>query len=187
MELQRRTITVAEYHKMREVGILQEDEAIELLNGQIIHMSPKGSKHSNAVRRITRWLYQHLETKAVINVQDPIDLLGMSEPEPDISLLLPPMEQYDLRHPKPKEVFLIIEVSDSSLELDRTEKLAAYASAGIQEYWIVNLPERQIEVYREAIGTAYRHLQLYLPHESIPLFDWGIELPVGEMFPAISS
>jgi len=145
--LQQRLITVAEYHKMIQAGILGEDERVELLYGKIIPTSPVGSQHSTCVKRLNRLFSRSVGDRAIVSVQDPIQIPDHSEPEPDVALLRPPLSTYEARHPLPKEVLLIVEVSDSSLAKDRAVKLPLYASAGIPEVWLVDLAHSQIQVY----------------------------------------
>ena len=140
---------------MAETGVLRPDARVELLNGEIIDMSPIGPFHGS----ITKYLNQIFTTAArgrwIMAVQDPVRLDDHSEPQPDLMLLKPVADFYRKRHPGPGDVFLLIEVSDTSLATDQEEKLPAYGRAGIKEVWIVNLAEQTIEVYREPHFTGY--------------------------------
>ncbi|MCB0522110.1 MAG: Uma2 family endonuclease [Lewinellaceae bacterium] len=148
VQISKRLLTVSEYHKMAEAGILNEDDRVELIHGEIIEMSPIGSRHSGHVKRILKLLVQLLDDKATIGVQDPIVIDDFSEPEPDLSILEFREDFYEKEHPRPHQVFLIIEVADSSLYYDRTTKLPIYAEAGIPECWIVNIEDEQIEIHK---------------------------------------
>jgi len=140
-----RRLSVTEYHKMGEIGIFGEDEHIELIDGVIREMSPKGTRHTSSVSNLTNLLPQLLAGKALIRVQDPIVLYDDTEPEPDVVVVKPRGNAYVAAHPRPDDVLLLIEVADTSLEYDQMVKLPRYAVAGIPEVLIENI----IEVYRE--------------------------------------
>ena len=178
LQLEQRLLTVEEYHKMAEAGILSEDDRVELLNGQIIKMSPIGSKHAACVEKIGKFLDRLLIEKAMVRSQNPVVIGRFSEPEPDIAIVSLRDDFYAERHPHPKDVFLIIEVADSSLETDRQAKLPIYAAAGIPEYWIVNLEERQLEVFQAPEEKTYRSKQLFYPGDSITWQAFNLTLPV---------
>lgn len=169
IQLDQRLLTVTEYHQMVEAGILSEDDPIELLNGQLIKMSPVGSSHAACVEKIDELLKYLLRGKALVRSQNPITLSDLSEPEPDIAIVRKKDNYYADRHPIPEEVLLIIEVADSSLEKDRQAKLPLYAQAQIPQYWIVNLEKREIEAYDTPLNDQYRSRQLYLPGDEISI------------------
>jgi Uma2 family endonuclease len=146
---------VKEYYRMAETGVLHADARVELLNGQIIDRSPIGPFHGGVVKHLIDLFTQKANGRWLVCAQDPVRLDDHSEPEPDLMLLKRAADFYTSRHPKPEDVLLLIEVSDTTLELDRTEKLPAYGRAGIAEAWIVNLNEQTIEVYREPHFTGY--------------------------------
>ena len=151
-----RRLRVSEYHKMGEEGILSEDERIELIEGVIIQMSPKGSRHSAVTSQMVATFYEQLviERKAMLRVQEPIILTDDTEPEPDLALVKIREGTYAEAHPRPDDVLLLIEVADTSLEHDKDIKLPRYAASGIEEVWIVNLVDNIIEVYREPLVLA---------------------------------
>ena len=149
-----RRFSIDEYHKMGEVGILKEDERVELIDGVITKMSPIGSEHAACVNKLNRLFSTLLPPEdATISVQNPIILDDGAEPEPDIALLKPRDDAYASGHPRPNDVLLIVEVADTSVDDDRTIKLPRYAAAGIPEMWLVNLPDRKIEVYQIPVGA----------------------------------
>ena len=149
-----RRFSIDEYHRMGEVGILGEDECIELINGVITKMSPIGSEHTACVKKLNRLFSNVLSSEdATIGVQNPIILDDMTELEPDIALLKPRDDAYASGHPRPDDVLLIVEVADTSVDDDRAIKLPRYAAAGIPEVWIVNIPDRRIEAYQIPVGT----------------------------------
>ena len=153
--LNKRLLTTEEYHKMGEVGILGEDDRIELIYGEIIEMSPIGSGHAGCINRINALFTELLGREVIVSIQNPLHLDDRSEPEPDLVLLRPSPHFYADHHPGPQDVFLVIEVADTSLEYDRNLKIPLYANAGIPEYWIVNLQQSGIEVYLDPKEDTY--------------------------------
>lgn len=156
VQLIRRLITVREYHIMAESGILTEEDRVELLQGEIVHMSPIGSKHAGCVNRIIELIIPLLNKRASSSAQSPIVLDDFSEPEPDFALLAPHENNYAGKLPEAQDVHLVVEVSDSTLAKDREIKLPLYASAGIPEAWIVNLEKDEIEVHKQPLGDSYK-------------------------------
>jgi Uma2 family endonuclease len=147
--------TVKEYYRMAEVGVLRPDARVELLNGEIIDMSPIGPFHGGVTKYLNQLFTAAARGRWITQVQDPLHLDDFSEPEPDLALLKPSVDYYRRRHPQPDDVYLLVEVSDTTLGLDQDEKLPAYGRAGIAEVWIVNLVDQTIEVYREPHFTGY--------------------------------
>ena len=146
---------VRAYYRMAESGVLPPDARVELLNGRIIDMSPIGPAHGGTVKQLSRLFNLLARGRWLVSTQDPVRLDDHSEPEPDVALLKTVDDDYKSRHPRPHEVFLLVEVSDSTLDYDRGEKLTAYGRAGVSEVWIVNLNEATLEVYREPHFTGY--------------------------------
>jgi Uma2 family endonuclease len=151
----RRPLTVADYHRMGEVGILTERDRVELIEGELIAMSPIGSEHAGAVNALTRRLVQVVGERGIVAVQNPVRLDDLSEPQPDFAVLKPRPDDYRKATPCPEEVLLIIEVADSSLSYDRGVKRSLYARHGIPEFWIVNLTAGEVEVCRAPSGDSY--------------------------------
>jgi Uma2 family endonuclease len=168
-QLERKRFTVKEFHRMVETGILEEGSPYELLNGEIIHMATIGSKHAAKVNRISAHLNKILEQVHIVAVQNPIELGAFSQPEPDIAILRWQDDFYESGHPTAQDIYLLIEVSDTTLDYDRTTKLPIYAEAGIAEYWIVNLPDNQIEVYRNPSGNAYQSIQTFTKDQNLTI------------------
>jgi Uma2 family endonuclease len=152
-------LNVSQYHQMNEAGILSENDRVELINGQIIEMSPIGRRHAACVDRINRLFSNILGIKVIVSVKNPIILNNLSEPEPDIALLQPRADFYESGHPQPKDIFLLIEVADSSLEYDREVKIPLYASSGITEVWLVDIYEQVIIIYRYPSEDGYSEMQ----------------------------
>jgi Uma2 family endonuclease len=157
--LKLRPFTVKEYDWMIEQGILTENDNVELLNGAIVEKMPKGTKHANFNDIIANLFFQKLGQKVWIRNQNPIWLDDFSEPEPGIVLVEPPFSRYFEKHPTPDDIFLILEVSDSTLSYDRTAKSAAYARAGIRQYLLLNVQDQTLEDYREPGADGYQSKQ----------------------------
>jgi Uma2 family endonuclease len=146
--------TVEDYHQMIEAGILA-DRRVELLEGEIVEMSPEDAIHYAIGDSGTDYLKELLGQRAYVRLDGPITL-GESEPEPDIAIVRPPRSLYFNHHPGPADIFWLIEVANTSLDKDLSDKQRIYASAGIPEYWIINLQVPQLIVFREPRGTDYQ-------------------------------
>jgi Uma2 family endonuclease len=158
--LTRYRFTVEEYHRMGEAGILPEDTRIELIAGDIVVREPIGSYHAGTVDRLTRLWTSILGERAVVRVQNPVELAGDdSEVQPDVTLLRPRADFYTRRHPAAADVLLLIEVADTSLARDRRVKIPLYARAGIREVWLVDLTGDRVEVHREPTAGGYRQVR----------------------------
>lgn len=155
-----RRFTVDEYHRMGEAGILHPDERVELIEGVICRMSPKGSLHSTSVEIAREYFAKKLKRQAHARTQDPIYLGKYSEPEPDIVLVVPPFTRYRDHHPTPAEIFLVLEVADTTLNRDR-RKSKTYAKAGIVQYCILNLKHETIEEYCDPTPDGYVSKNIY--------------------------
>jgi Uma2 family endonuclease len=154
VKLKRRLFTVDELVRMEEAGILSPEERIELIEGEICRMTPIGARHNKAVTILNLLLARlAVDGKAVASLQGPARLTPRSLPQPDVLLLDPAYLQADT-HPLPEHILLLIEVSESTLRLDRTVKLSLYAKAGIREYWILNLHDNVLEVHTEPDAEA---------------------------------
>src|SRR5207245_3038050 len=129
--LTKHRFTTKEYYRMAETGVLRPDARVELLDGEIIDMSPIGPFHGGVVNRLVRLFTRSSGRRWLVSAQNPVRLHDYSEPEPDLMLLKPVADDYTSRHPQPEEVYLLIEVSDTTLALDREEKLPIYGRAGI--------------------------------------------------------
>jgi Uma2 family endonuclease len=163
----RRRFTVEEYHRMGAVGILSPGDRVELIEGEIVQMSPIGSKHAAFVDFLTRVFSTGVGRRAIVRVQSPVRIGDASEPQPDLMLLKPKIDFYASGHPGPGEVLLLIEVADSFAESDRVIKLPMYAGAGIGEAWLVDMDERRIEVYWNPQGHAYASSRIYSRRTSV--------------------
>ncbi len=149
--------SIEEYEQTARTGVW-DDRRVELLDGEVFPMAPIGPEHGLSVIQFIEQLVLRFSGRAVLAAQNPLHLPPDGEPEPDIMLLKPPKEQYQSRLPTGKDVLLLIEVSKSTLEYDRSKKLPIYARASISEVWIHNLVDRQLEVYRNPQGERYTSL-----------------------------
>lgn len=167
VQIARRSFTVADYYRMAEAGILSEDDRVELLDGEVIEMSPIGSRHAACVDRLNRFLNGVKEPLFIVRVQNPIRLDDHSEPQPDITLLRARSDFYAEAHPTPADVLIVIEVSDSSVELDRQVKLPLYAQAEVPEVWLANLPDDTVEVYAQPLNGVYQMVKVFGSGETV--------------------
>jgi Uma2 family endonuclease len=151
---------------MVETGVLKPDARIELLDGKIIDMSPIGPFHGGSLKKLNQSFTQLSKGRWLVSIQDPLRLDDYSEPEPDLMLLKPKADFYSKRHPGPEDVFLLIEIADTSLDFDRIEKLPAYGRAGIPEVWILNLSEKILEIYCEPHFNGYASKAILQPQDS---------------------
>jgi len=167
--------TIAEYHRLIDLGFFAEDDRVELIEGEIVNMVSKGKPHAVCCSRLNRELLNLVGDRAIIRCQDPIFLPNYSEPEPDFAIVRNRDDNYLANHPTPEDILLLMEISDSSLQYDREVKLSLYAQYNIVHYWIFNLLENQLEVYRHSYKKFasnkfdYRQKQIFLPDESVSL------------------
>lgn len=163
----RKKFTVGQYHQMLESGILTDRDRVELLQGEIIEISPIGRRHAACVDRLTELFVGELRGKAIVRVQNPVQLSGNSEPEPDFAILRRKPDFYAEGHPQSSDVFALIEVSDTTLEFDRTVKTHLYAQNQIAEVWIIDLTAATVQIYREPSASGYQQLQTFRRGQSI--------------------
>lgn len=156
MVVTRHKFSTDDYHQMIEIGILTEDDRVELINGEIIKMAAVGSHHSACTKKSHTFFQRKLGEKVLVSVQDSIALEDGTEPEPDIALLVPRADFYAKGHPTPKDIFLVLEISDSSLLYDKEVKVVSYAKAGILETLLLDLTSQQLFVYREPTTNGYK-------------------------------
>ena len=156
VELKRRRFTIEEYHRMGEVGIFHEDDRVELIEGEIIEMSPIGRLHAGTVDRIANVFFRRLGERTIVRVQNPVVFTELvSEPQPDVTLLVPRPDFDTSGHPGTGDILLVVEVMDSSVAFDRGVKLRLYARAGVAEVWLANVNTRRIEGYRRPSPEGY--------------------------------
>lgn len=147
---------IHEWQRLGEANIFAPDSRLELIEGEILEMAPIGFYHSGHVNRLNKLFSRLINEQAIISVQNPLQLSDLSEPEPDFMLLRPDADDYMTRHPSANDVLLLIEVADSSLYYDQNEKLHLYARHAIAEYWLLNLNDYCLEVYRQPHHDLYQ-------------------------------
>jgi Uma2 family endonuclease len=175
--------TAEEFYRLYETGLLDAKDRIELLNGELIVMHAIGYRHAQAVTNLTSEFGEQARRRYMISPQNPVELERYSAPQPDL-VLVPTSRRHARRHPTPDEVFLIIEVADSSLRYDREDKQRAYAATGIREFWLLNLEDDVLEIYRQPEGPAYReHLTVADDGTAAPLAFPDVTIAVAEILP----
>jgi len=167
LQLTRRRFTIDEYHRMAEAGILHEDDRVELIDGEIIEMTPIGGRHLDAVVSLNHACVIGLGDVARVSVQNPIQLVEGYEPQPDVSILRPRSGRPKGQVPRVEEVYFVVEVADTSLEIDRQKKIPHYARAGIPEAWLADLEHDLVEVYRDPTPDGYRTIRIARRGEKI--------------------
>jgi Uma2 family endonuclease len=176
-------LSVEDYHKLGEVGILTEDCRVELIEGELIELAPVGAQHVNLVNRLTKIFVLAVGDLGVVSIQNPVTLPPHSEPQPDIAVLKPSIDSIAPALPRAEDVLLLIEIADTTLAYDRTTKLRIYAQAGIVEMWIVNVQAKVIETYQEPSANGYlRKHEFGLPDAVTPLALPKVSVAVGDIF-----
>lgn len=174
--------SVQDVTAMEEAGIFSPNTRIELLDGQIITMSPIGLAHAICVRKLNQWLHQVLSLdQFIVDIQNTIHLNEYSLPQPDVVVARMRKELLEKSHIQPEDVVLLIEVSDSTLRYDQDQKLPLYAQHGIPECWIVNLNDQQVEVYEQPEGNQFLKKHFY--QSSFHSDALAINVPLEAIFP----
>lgn len=161
MALNRHHFTVDDFNFLHDQGKFKPDDRLELIEGEIYEMSPIGSLHARCVKYLSNFLAQCLAGQYIIGTQDPIILNDFNQPQPDIAVIRYQQDFYKQSHPKAADVLLVIEVSDTTVELDRNIKFPKYAAARIPEAWLVDLPAEQIEVHSHLQDKTYGMVKIY--------------------------
>ena len=182
VEPSRHRFTVDEYEALGRLEEFCGGPRLELIEGEIVEMTPIGPDHAGDVMWLHAELMPRLGGRAVIRVQNPLRLGDLSEPEPDLTVLVPPLDRYRRRHPMAEDVLLLVEVSNSSLRFDRATKVPLYARHGVAEVWIVDLTGETVEVYRQPSPEGYSTVDRRGRGESVsPATFPDIELSVDEL------
>lgn len=167
LELKRRLFTVEEYYRMAAAGILAEDDRVELIEGEIVEMTPIGRRHAACVDRLNYLFSQALRDKAVVRVQGPIRLGKRSEPQPDLVLLRWRPDFYASVDPTPADVLLLVEVADTTAGTNRQVKIPLYARNGIPEVWLIDLQQQTITTYLDPSTSGYRTARVVQGNEKL--------------------
>ncbi|MFP5274359.1 Uma2 family endonuclease [Coleofasciculus sp.] len=183
--------TIEDYHRLAELGFFAEDDRVELIRGEIMQMAAKGTAHTNCCRDLLEELAGLVTGRAKLQCQDPIILSSNSEPEPDFAILRKRADNYRFSLPKPEDVFLVIEIADSTLKYDREVKLPLYAEAGISDYWIFNLIDNHLEAYSQPYHKGqgifgYSLKRIVLPDQTMLLPSFSdLILDLSKVFPLV--
>lgn len=161
IEVRRRTWTVGDYHRMLQAGVLSEGDRVELIEGEIVEMSAMGDRHIRCINKLNALLVPPAAGRAMVQVQLPVRLSDISEPEPDLSLVRWQGEFTSL--PTPEELLLVIEVSDTTLRYDQQVKVPLYAAAGVPECWVVDLEHGVVQVHRRPEDGRYQSVEAVAP------------------------
>ena len=156
--LQRRKLSVDEFHRIGDAGILGEDDRIELIEGEMIEMAPIGTRHLAKVNRLSRMLALAAGEHAIVSTQNPILLPPRSEPQPDIALLKPSTDDYETRLPTAKDILLLVEIADVTIAYDRDVKIPLYAQHAVPEVWLFDIQARASTIYRRPSARGYRQI-----------------------------
>lgn len=163
-----RRFTVAEFERMFAAQVFEPQTRLELLDGRVYELSPQNEPHKYAIINLTESIIEHLGRQVVVAAQMPLDVnQQFYQPEPDLAMLKPPRTQYKTRKNHASDVLWLIEVSDTTLEKDRTEKLPVYAASGVPEVWILNLNANQLEVYTRPNDDRYARLETFNAGETV--------------------
>ena len=183
LQLVRHQFTVKQFHQMAESGILSENDRLELIRGEMIDMSPIGTRHAGCVLFLSNLLILLLGGRALINVQNPLALDETSEPQPDITLLKPRPDFYKNSHPQPEDIFLLIEVADTTVKYDREVKIPLYAEANIPEVWLIDVNQEVVEVYRNPLQGVYQDVQKLVKNQVLSILAFpDVHINVSEIF-----
>ena len=183
-EQTRHKFDVDEFYRIYEAGVFHEDDRIELIDGEILHMTPIGIKHIACVNRLNELFMARFRKRAIVSIQNPVRLSKVAEPEPDIALLKYREDFYTDGHPSANDILLIVEVADSSVEYDRNLKLPQYAKNKIPEVWLVNINEEHVEIYRDPSGDEFLKKTILKPRQFVCSLAFEEEqFCVGDMMP----
>ena len=185
VEVPRRRFTVDEYYRMAEVGILTENDRVELIEGEIIEMSPIGLRHSLSVAALNNALMRGIGDRALMWSANPVRLVPDTEPQPDVVFIRAPLSRYS-QHPGPADILFLVEVSDTSYRFDRHVKMPLYARSGVPEAWIVDLTRDVREVFRQPSPSGYGSTQRIERGGTVaPLAFPDVVLAATEILPAV--
>jgi Uma2 family endonuclease len=171
-----------EWKRLGEANIFPPGSRLELINGEIIEMAPIGSNQSGHINRLTQILSRLVLDQAIVSVHNPVQLNDLSEPEPDLMLLKPSSDFYSSHHPDASHVLLLVEVADSSLKFDQNQKLRLYAMHNIPEYWLLNIKDTCLEVYRKPYDGLYAEKTTLYSDDKITLSQFkNISLSIADI------
>lgn len=183
VQLLRKKFTITEFEQMAETGIIKDEDRFELIEGELIDMGKIGNRHAACVRRLLRLLTQVIADQAIIDVQNPIQLGNYSQPQPDLAILSRKNDYYEAAHPTPEDIFLLVEVADTTIETDREIKIPLYAKHNIIEVWLINLNREVVEVYSQSNLNSYTEEKIFTKGQIIsPISFPEININVDKIF-----
>jgi Uma2 family endonuclease len=183
--LTRHKLSVEDYHAMGKAGILNEDSRVELIEGELIDMSPIGSRHASVVNTLSKLCVEQADRLAIVSIQNSLSLPPDSEPQPDIMLLKARPDRYWNALPTGSDVLLLIEVADTTLGYDRNVKLPLYARHDIPEVWLIDLQTKAVELYSDPAPHGYRKILRPDADTTIsPVLVPAVQLPLRELWGA---
>lgn len=174
-------LTVHDYYRMAEVGLLSPDDRTELIEGEIVDMPPIGSEQASAITLLTRRLLRAVDDSIDVRVQLPVRFMPRSEPQPDLAVVRRAADAYRSGHPTATDVLLLIEISHSTLRYDLEDKARLYAKHRIPEYWVFDLVNRRVVRHRRPVGAEYRDRD-EVGSGALPIPTLGIEVSLAELF-----
>jgi len=179
--IQHHLLSVSDYYRMAQAGILSEDEHVELINGELFDMAPIGSFHADYIDRLARLFFKQADDGIRVRIQNPVHLSDFSEPEPDIALVKD--NNYREQHPTAEDVLLLVEVADTSLHYDRNIKLPLYARHQIPEVWVFDIKEKRLDIYQQPDSDYYRlHLRPKAEEKIQPLLVTSVSIDWQDLF-----
>jgi Uma2 family endonuclease len=185
IQVQRRRFSVDDLTRMVHVGILAEHERVELIDGEVRQMSPIGPLHAGIVNRLIAILTNQLGDRAIVSVQNPVVLNDFTEPQPDVLVLRPREDFYTGGHPRPKDVLVLIEVADTTMDYDCGEKIPRYAQMQIPEVWLVDVHGQEVVQYTHPVKDEYHSIQAFVRGmELTSASAESLHLPIEDLFPA---
>jgi Uma2 family endonuclease len=180
----KRRFTLEDLERMVEAGIINEDERVELIGGEVVEMMAIGHRHAACVKRLNRIFSLGLGERVVVGVQDPVRLQAVEGPQPDLTIARPRTDFYASGHPTPDDILLLVEVGDTSLPYDRTTKVPLYARHGVRELWVVDLSAELVEVHRRPAREGYLEVRQLrrgdsVAPEALDDFSVSVEMILG--------
>lgn len=180
----RRLFSVIEYDRMISAGVFSADDRLELIDGEIVEMSPIGTRHAACVCKLTQCFSSRLGDRALLSVQNPVEIGGWSKPQPDIVLLAPKTDYYVSESPTPKDLLLLVEVADTSRDFDTRVKLPLYANGDVTEVWLIDLTAEEIAVCTQPIEGSYHSRRSFRRGDAItPTRFPDVSFPVDDLLP----
>jgi Uma2 family endonuclease len=181
-EVPRKLFTTDEYYRMAEVGILTPEDRVELIEGEIVRMSPIGTRHAACVTRAGEIFTLKFHGRAIVTVQNPAHLNQYNEPQPDILVLKPRSDYYASKHPSPEDTLLLLEVSDTTLKFDISVKTPIYAATGISEVWVADLRNNLIRVFRDPLAGQFQTILTFNAEDHLSILAFpDVEFKVSDL------